>query len=195
MIKGSDKRIAQHAVHPIFVDRWSPRGMSGEVVTEEELHILFEAARWAPSANNMQPWRILYARRDTPCWATYLNLLFEGNRAWAQHAGALLLLVSHTFNEALGKASMSNSFDTGAAWQNLALQGFLSGLAVHGMGGFDRERARELLNIPAQYHVEIMVAVGRPGPVDHLSERFRMRESPSDRRPLSGTVCEGVFAL
>ncbi|MGE3533037.1 MAG: nitroreductase family protein [Steroidobacteraceae bacterium] len=195
MIKGSDKRISQYPVNSIFIDRWSPRAMSGATVTKEELHILFEAARWAASANNVQPWRILYARRDTPYWPIYLNLLFEGNRTWARCSGALLLFVSHTFNEALGKPSVSHSFDTGAAWQNLALQGFQSGLVVHGMGGFDREQARELLKIPGQYHIEMMVAVGRPGATDHLPERLRVRESPSDRRLLAQTVHEGVFGL
>ncbi|MGC3980378.1 MAG: nitroreductase family protein [Steroidobacteraceae bacterium] len=195
MIKGSEKRSTQHPVNPFFVDRWSPRGMTGEAVSEAELHGLFEAARWAPSANNQQPWRFLYARRDTSHWDTYVNLLFDGNRLWAQRAGALLLIVSHTFNEALKKPSSSNSFDAGAAWQNLALQGYHSGLAIHGMGGFDKERARELLKIPEIYHLEMMVAVGRPGPVDHLPEGLQARETPNDRRPYNQTVCEGVFSL
>lgn len=195
MIKGSEKRQASQPVHPIFVDRWSPRGMSGEAVSEQELHVLFEAARWAPSANNQQPWRILYARRDTAHWETYVSLLFDGNRLWAQRAGALLLIVSHTFNEALKVTSMSNSFDAGAAWQNLALQGFHSGLAIHGMGGFDKDRARELLKIPDLYQLEMMVAVGKPGPIDHLPDGLKARETPNDRRPLLETVCEGVFTL
>lgn len=195
MIKGSEKRSTQHPVNPFFVDRWSPRGMSGEAVSAAELHGMFEAARWAPSANNQQPWRFLYALRDTPHWDTYLNLLFDGNRLWAQRAGALLLIVSHTFNEALKKPSSSNSFDAGAAWQNLALHGYHSGLAIHGMGGFDKDRARELLQIPEIYHLEMMVAVGKPGTADHLPEGLQARETPNDRRPLDQTVCEGLFTL
>jgi len=195
VIKGSEKRQASHPILQIFIDRWSPRAMSGAALTDQELQSLFEAARWAPSASNLQPWRILYARRDTANWETYLSLLVDANRLWAQRAGALLLFVSHTFNAAQGMPSTSNSFDAGAAWQNLALQGFQSGLVIHGMAGFDRERARELLKIPEQYRVEAMVAVGKPGAVDQLPEKFQAREVPSDRRPLAQTVCEGVFAL
>lgn len=195
MIKGSEKRQASQPINPIFVDRWSPRGMTGEAISEQELSVLFEAARWAPSANNQQPWRILFARRDTEHWDTYLSFLFEGNRLWAQRAGALLLIVSHTFNEMLKAPSMSNSFDAGAAWQNLALQGFQSGLAIHGMGGFDKNKARETLQIPELYHMEMMVAVGKPGSAAHLPEGLQARETPNDRRPLVQTVCEGMFAL
>src|SRR5437867_4470875 len=96
MIKGSAKRKADHPIDTIFLDRWSPRAMSGEAIQEEELMVLFEAARWAPSSFNNQPWRILYARRDTEHWPLFLDLLVEGNRAWAHNAAALLLFVSKT---------------------------------------------------------------------------------------------------
>jgi len=195
MIKGSEKRKASQPVNPLFIDRWSPRAMTGEAVSEQELLTMFEAARWAPSSGNLQPWRILYARRDTEHWPTYASLLFDGNRIWGERAGALLLFVSHTLNEATGKPSDTHCFDAGAAWQNLALQGYLLGLGVHGIAGFHRDRARELLKIPAQFHLEAMVVVGRPGARDLLSEALLARETPSDRRPLAQTVCEGVFGL
>lgn len=195
MIKGSDKRKAEYPVHPLFIDRWSPRGMTGEAVSEQELMTMFEAARWAPSSTNAQPWRILYARRDTAHWPAYTSLLFDGNRSWGDRAGALLLFVSHTFNDVMGSASDTHSFDTGAAWENLALQGYLLGLAVHGIAGFHRDRARELLKIPTEFHLEAMVVIGRPGAHDLLSDAHRARETPNDRRPLSRTVCEGEFGL
>src|SRR3954451_14919898 len=96
MIDGSESRMqdAQNPVDELFLDRWSPRAMSGEGLSEEELMTLFEAARCAPSSYNNQPWRILYARRDTGQWETFFNLLVEGNRAWAKDAAALLLFVS-----------------------------------------------------------------------------------------------------
>jgi nitroreductase len=194
MIKGSEKRQPSHAVQPLFVDRWSPRAMSGAVLSDQELYGLFEAARWAPSASNLQPWRILYARRDTPQWQTYLSLLIEFNQVWAKQAGALLVFISDTYNEAMKMNSITSSFDTGAAWENLALQGFQSGLVVHGMAGFSYEQTREKLQIPERYKVEAMVAVGKPGAVDQLPEKLQAREMPSDRRPLEQTVCEGVFA-
>ncbi len=90
---------------------------------------------------------------------------------------------------------MTHSFDAGAAWQNLALQGYQSGLVVHGMGGFDRQKAREQLQIPEQYKVEAMAAIGRPGSVDQLPDKYKEREIPNDRRPLAQTVCEGLFGF
>ena len=193
MIKGSEKRDAGYPVDKIFVDRWSPRAMSGEGIREEELMTLFEAARWAPSSYNNQPWRILYARRDTEHWPLFLNLLVEGNRAWAKDAAALLLFVSKTTFDFNGKPSITHSFDAGAAWENLALQATLNGLVTHGMQGFDYERARTELNIPEGFRVEAMAAVGRPGRAEDLPESLRERESPSPRKKLAEIVCEGPF--
>ena len=193
MIEGSDVRNAEHGVDELFVDRWSPRALSGESVTEEELLKLFEAARWAPSSYNNQPWRILYARRDTEHWQTFLGLLVDGNRVWAKDAGALLLFVSKETFDFNGKPYPTHSFDTGAAWENLALQATMSGLVTHGMQGFDYERARTELNIPEGFRVEAMAAVGRHGDPATLPEPMREREAPSDRKPLEAITCEGPF--
>jgi len=193
MIDGSEVRKPGHEVDELFLDRWSPRAMSGEAVTEEELMTLFEAARWAPSSFNNQPWRILYARRDTEHWPTFLGLLVEGNRFWAKEAAALLLFVSKETFDHNGERYPTHSFDTGAAWENLALQATLRGLVTHGMQGFDYERARAELNIPEGFRVEAMAAVGRPGDPSTLPERVRAREAPSDRKPLSEITCEGPF--
>ena len=195
MIDGSETREpqAQHPVDELFLDRWSPRAMSGEAVTEGELMTLFEAARWAPSSYNNQPWRILYARRETAQWPAFFGLLVEGNQAWAKDAGALLLFVSKETFDFNGKPYPTHSFDTGAAWENLALQATLGGLVTHGMQGFDYERARAELNIPEGFRVEAMVAVGRPGDPARLPEQLREREAPSDRKPLSAITCEGAF--
>src|SRR5437763_3867791 len=148
MQKGGEARKPDRPVDPLFVDRWSPRAMSGEEIPEEELRILFEAARWAPSSFNNQPWRILYARRDSEHWPLFFDLLVEGNKAWVKNAAALLLFISKTTFDHSGAASVTHSFDTGAAWENVALQGWLKGYVVHGMQGFDYERARTALGIP-----------------------------------------------
>ena len=192
-IDASEARRAEHPVDEIFLDRWSPRAMSGEAVTEEELMTLFEAARWAPSSYNNQPWRILYARRGTPHWQTFFDLLVPGNQAWAKDAAVLLLFASKETFDFNGKPYPTHSFDTGAAWENLALQGALKGLVVHGMQGFDYERARTELRIPEGFRVEAMAAVGRPGDPSKLPESLREREQPSDRKPLAETVSEGRF--
>jgi nitroreductase len=195
MINGSQVRKPGHAVDKLFLNRWSPRAMSGEAVSEEELLTLFEAARWAPSSYNNQPWRMLYARRDTEHWPVFLGLLVEGNRAWAKDAAALVLFVSKETFDFNGQPYPTHSFDTGAAWENLALQATLSGLVTHGMQGFDYERARAELNIPEGFRVEAMVAVGRPGDPAQLPEQAREREKPSDRKPLSEITCEGPFGF
>jgi nitroreductase len=193
MIAGSEKRHPDYPVDRLFVDRWSPRAMSGETIAEEDLMVLFEAARWAPSSGNYQPWRILYARRETEHFPLFLGLLVEGNRAWAARAAALLLFVSKTTLDRDGSPNRTHSFDTGAAWENLALQGWLKGYVVHGMAGFDYERARTELEIPEEFQVEAMAAVGRPGSVEQLSERLRERESPNGRRKVTELVWEGKF--
>jgi nitroreductase len=115
MIKGSEKRTPDHPVDKIFLDRWSPRAMSGEAIPEEAIMSLFEAARWAPSSYNNQPWRILYATRNGAHWQLFFDLLVPGNQVWAKNAAALLLFISKktfTFN---GKPCITHSFDTGAA--------------------------------------------------------------------------------
>ncbi|MFL6333713.1 MAG: nitroreductase family protein [Pyrinomonadaceae bacterium] len=195
MIDGSESRMqdAQNPVDELFLDRWSPRAMSGEGLSEQELMTLFEAARWAPSSYNNQPWRILYARRDTGQWETFFNLLVEGNRAWAKGAAALLLFVSKETFDFNGKPSPTHSFDAGAAWENLALQATMLGLVTHGMQGFDYDRARTELNIPEGFRVEAMIAVGRPGDPAQLPEPLRAREAPSGRKALSEITCEGAF--
>jgi nitroreductase len=195
MIKGSEKRTAEHPVDELFLNRWSPRAMTGEPLEREELMALFEAARWAPSSYNNQPWRILYASRDSKHWTTFFGLMVESNQSWAKDAGALVVFISRTHFDFNGKPSVTHSFDTGAAWENLALQGWLKGLVVHGMQGFDYERARTELNIPEGFQVEAMAAIGKPADPSTLSAKLQAKEIPSDRRKLEKTICEGPFCF
>lgn len=195
MIKGSEHRQADHPVDSMFVDRWSPRAMSGEEISREELMVLFEAARWAPSSYNNQPWRILYARRNSEQWPLFFDLLVDTNKAWCRNAAALLVFISKTTFDHNGKPSRTHSYDCGAAWENLALQGYLKGYVVHGMQGFDYESARTVLNIPDGFQVEAMAAIGRPGAKEALPEELQKREMPNNRRKLEQTVCEGAFSF
>ena len=194
MITGSEKRQADHPIERIFVDRWSPRAMSGEDVTGEELLTLFEAARWAPSSGNNQPWRMLYAPRLSRHWPLFFDLLVESNRVWCARAAALVVIISKTTFEN-GKPCRTHSYDSGAAWMSLTLQGSMMGLVVHGMQGFDYDRARIDLGIPEEFQVEAMAAIGRPGRMEDLPEQLQARETPNDRRPLAQSVCEGPFSL
>lgn len=166
--------------------------MSGEPIPHAELETLFEAARWAPSSGNQQPWRMLYAHRDTPSWAAFYEILNPGNKTWCANAAALVLFISKTVN-AEGRPIKTHSYDTGAAWENFALQGMLRGLVVHGMAGFNHEQARELLQVPSEFAIEAMAAVGKPGRKEDLSESLQARELPSSRRPLTETISEGAF--
>lgn len=193
MIKGGEIRKADHPIEPLLLDRWSPRAMSAEEISNDELMRLFEAARWAPSSFNAQQWRALYARRGNEHWPTFLGLLVEGNKAWAQNAAVLIVFISRKTFEYNNEPSISHSYDTGAAWENFALQGFQQGLVVHGMEGFDYERARTELKIPEEFQVEAMAAVGKPGAKETLPEKLRAKESPNDRRKLTESICEGPF--
>ena len=195
MIKGSDVRQADHPIDKLFLDRWSPRAMSGEEIPDVELMVLFEAARWAPSSNNNQPWRILYARRNTEYWPLFFNLLTESNQVWARNAAVLLVFISKTTFDHNNQPSITHSYDTGAAWENLALQGMLKGYVVHGMQGFDYELARTALNIPEEFNVEAMAAIGKPGNKEELPEGLQKRESPNNRRKLSETISEGPLHI
>jgi len=167
--------------------------MSGESISQDELNVLFEAARWAPSAGNTHPWRILFAHRDSEHWSLFFGLLVERNQVWCRNAAVLLLFISRRTNEQTGRALITHSYDTGAAWENLALQGTLEGLVVHGMAGFDYARAKTTLNVPDDFQVEAMAAVGRPGPITVLPEDFQARESPNTRRPITELVFEGLY--
>jgi nitroreductase len=193
MIKGSEIRKPDYPIDSLFIDRWSPRAMSGEGISEEVLLTLFEAARWAPSSYNNQPWRILYARRDTTHWPLFFDLLVDFNKTWAKQAAALLVFISKTTFDHNGEPSVTHSFDTGAAWQNFALQASLKRLVVHGMEGFDYARARTMLKVPRDFQIQAMAAIGRPGQKEDLPIGLQERESPDDRRKLAEMITEGPW--
>lgn len=185
----ADNRSPAHAIDPLFVNRWSPRAMSGESLPEEEFLPLFEAARWAPSSYNNQHWRFIYTTRDSDDWDTFVDLLSEGNQEWATDAAVLVVFVSKTTFDHNGEHAPTHSFDTGSAWENLALEGARRGLVVHGMQGFDYDEARDVLDVPDEYAVEAMCAIGKRAPSDDGEEG----EQPSGRKPLNELVFEGTF--
>ncbi|MEO6028862.1 MAG: nitroreductase family protein [Candidatus Binatia bacterium] len=193
--KPEEVRTADHPIEPIFVRRWSPRAMSGAALSADHLASLLEAARWAPSTYNEQEWRFLYAHREGPHWQTFFDLLLEGNQAWCHRAGVLVVVLSHTVFARNGKPNRVHSFDAGAAFENLALQGGSMGLVVHGMMGFDYDRAKSALEVPDDYAVEAMVAIGHPGDPNDLPEGLRKIEAPSQRKPVAEISREGTFAF
>lgn len=192
-------RRSSHPVASVFTDRWSPRAFSATPIDEATLNSFFEAARWAPSANNGQPWRFVFGRQGTPAFAPILDALVPFNQTWAQHAAALVVVISAREGVAPGKTEArpipTHSFDTGAAWASLALQAQLSGWHAHAMGGFDNPKLAASLGVPASHAIECVVAIGQKGDPATLPEALQAREFPNDRRPLAELVAEGRFSF
>lgn len=179
---------SQVPLHPLLAERWSPRGFDrSHEVTEAELTALLEAARWASSANNVQPWRFLVTRRGDADFAAVVNVLAPGNQVWAQHASALVLVAAETADEN-GNPRSHALYDTGLAVAQLVAQAQAQGLATHQMGGFDAARAVDELGLGDLTPV-VVVAVGRHDAEADLPEPFASRETaPRSRRPLSELV-------
>jgi nitroreductase len=192
-------RIADHPVEPMFLSRWSPRAFTAEPIDEAELMSMMEAARWAPSSFNAQPWRFIYARRDTAYWMPFVRLLAPRNLEWAKNASALIFLASKTTMQPHGfdqdAPSLTHSLDAGAASGYMALQAHLIGWCMHGMAGFDRKRAPEVLGVLPQYRIEAVYAVGRQADASALPEALRAREHPSPRLPLRSIAFEGTLQI
>lgn len=146
-----------------------------------------------PSAFNNQHWRFVYAAREDEEWDDLVDLLNEAKQAWATDAAVLAVITSKTTFDHNGEPAPIHSFDTGAAWKNLALEGARRGLAVHAIAGFDYERAAEELGVPAEFDVEAMVAIGERAPAETLPGELREHEDPSGRKPLDETVPPGGF--
>src|SRR4051812_43471966 len=145
------ERTPHHPVDPLFLERWSPRAFDGSDIPDADLMTMFEAARWAPSAFNSQPWRFLYAKRGDENWERFLGLLIPWNQGWAQSASVLIYFLSDCLMETkpgVSSPSHSHSFDAGAAWASLALQATRLGYHAHGMSGVDFDRARVELEVP-----------------------------------------------
>ena len=173
------KRQNSQDVLEDIIYRWSPRSMNGEAMTEKELAPLFEAARWAPSNHNNQEWRFHYAHRDTPAFRDLFGLLGEFNQKWCEKAAILIILVSKKLSDHNDSMIRTHSFDTGAAWEALAIEATRRNLVVHGMAGFDYDKATKYLKLDdKEYAVECMIALGKPG--EGVSG-----EDISDRKPTS----------
>ena len=187
------KRKAAYAIDEAYINRWSPRAFSTKEVEEEKLNAIFEAARWAPSAANWQPWNYIVARKEEDR-ATFLSFINENNVEWCKRTPVLVLAISKKTRNEEGDPNPWHAFDAGTAWGYLSLEAYRQGLITHGMGGFDKEKARELLEVPAEYDINAVVAVGYHDPTTLLSDRNQQREVPSDRKPIESFVFEGKFA-
>ncbi len=193
LLKASGSRKTEFPVNAFLTDRWSPRAMSGEAILKDELMSLLDAARWAPSCYNEQPWRYVYGMKGTPAWNALFSLLVDFNKGWVKNAGALLLVLSRKLSTKNNQTFETHAFDTGASAAYLALQGSAMGLVVHAMAGFDYERARKDFKLAEYINVEAMIAVGKPGEKTVLAPELADREVPSGRKPIAEFAFEGEY--
>ncbi|MFC1541731.1 nitroreductase family protein [Candidatus Latescibacterota bacterium] len=186
-------RISSVKVDTVFTDRWSPRSFKEEPVPAHIVETLFEAARWAPSSSNEQPWLFFYAVKEDDR-ARYSATLKDANREWAARAPLLIYVAARRSFKGNDQENNHRRFDAGAAWMSLALQARSLGLYTHAMAGFNRAEAYEMLGLPEkEYDLIAAVAVGYRGDASDLSEFQAGREHPNDRKPLSEVRCEGRF--
>jgi nitroreductase len=188
-------RESSHPIQELLLSRVSWRSFSDERLTEDELMSLFEAARWAPSSYNNQPWRFVYARRGDSHWETLFSFLGDFNKKWVVKADTLVLVIARNNFLKNGKPCRTAQFDTGSAWMSLAVEAHARGITTHGMEGFDYDKARKTLNIPDTFTVLAMVAIGKPGKKEDLPEELKKDEEPSNRRPLSEMISNGTFSF
>ena len=157
-------------LHKLITDRWSPVAFDSRKVEYDTIHLLFEAARWAPSGRNAQPWRFIFATRDMPDYKLLLSLLTEQNQVWASTAPMLVLPLTQVISTYKNRPNRLAFYEAGMAVGNLLLQATHMGLMVHQMSGYDLERAKEELVIPTRYEPMAMMAIGYKGDVAQLPE-------------------------
>ncbi|PIN76442.1 nitroreductase [Candidatus Woesearchaeota archaeon CG10_big_fil_rev_8_21_14_0_10_36_11] len=190
--KAKEHRTPQYYVQEMFYTRWSPRAMTGEEVSKEELLSLFEAARWAPSAFNEQPWRFIVAHTKEER-EKFLHFLIEFNQEWCKNSAALVVIVSKKNFTHNNKENKTHEFDTGAAWMSLSLEGARRGLVVHGMSGILYDKIKQELVIPEDYEIHAMCVIGKYADASLLSEDMAKEEIPSQRKNMNDIVQWGTF--
>ncbi len=186
-------RLPEAQVDAQFVERWSRRAFSERSLSSEQINTLFEAARWAPSANNFQPWLFVYA--STPeSLSVARSLLVDSNARWATRAPLLVFVFARKKNPQTGAALRTAAFDTGAAWQSLALQAHKLGLSTRAMGGIHHDRVHEALGVPAEdFESMIGIAIGYPGERDELPSDLHEKELPNTRKSVREFAFEGRY--
>jgi nitroreductase len=187
--------VTDAPVHELIKNRWSPRAFSEQPVRPEVLRSLFEAARWAPSSNNEQPWAYLVATKDDAGnFAKMLGVLVEFNISWAKHAPVLGLSVAHLKSNRDGKPNRVAVHDVGSATAQLTFEANARGLLVHQMAGFDAQKARQTFAIPPDWEPVAAMAIGYPGNPESLPDKLRERElAPRTRKPAGEFVMTGSW--
>ncbi len=181
---------SQFPIHELLQRRWSPLAFSSQPIEPEKLSSLLEAARWAASSYNEQPWSFIVATQDnSEAFDRLLSCLADGNQVWAKQAPVLMISVTKLNFEKNGTENRHAFHDVGAASENLAIQATALGLFIHQMAGFDVDKTRETYGIPEGYDPVAAIALGYPGDAETLSDQYRDREfSPRQRKPLNSFV-------
>jgi nitroreductase len=194
-MKTTTATATKDEMHELLRKRRSSRAFSNTPVEPEKLASLFEAARWAASSYNEQPWRYIYATQNQPeDFERLLGCLNAPNQLWARNAFVLILSVAKRTLSLNGKPNKFYMHDTGAANASMAYQAVALGLNLHQMGGYNADKAREALALPEDYDPVAMIAVGYPGSPDNLPEDIRQKETaPRTRRPVEQLVFEGKW--
>ncbi|MBV8115126.1 MAG: nitroreductase family protein [Silvibacterium sp.] len=173
----------------VILERWSPRAFSAKPVSREHLRKIFEAARWAASSYNEQPWRFIVGHKGDPTYQKIFESLVAFNQSWAASAPVLILSAASKTFAHNGAPNRFAIHDTGAATAFIALQATALGLHTHSMAGFDPDKARAAFDIPDSYHIGAVTALGHLGDADNLPEGLLERElAPRDRKALSEIV-------
>jgi nitroreductase len=185
-------RVPEAKVASMFVDRWSRRALSPRPLGSDTVRSLLEAARWAPSSGNSQPWLFVYAD-DEATLAAARPVLNDSNRRWADKA-PLLLFVFARRADAKGRPLPTGQFDSGSAWMSLALQAHALGLTAHGMAGFHHDLSYEVFGVPVdEYEAMAAIAVAYPGDADELPDDLKAREKPNSRKSVTEFAFRGRF--
>ena len=192
-IDRSNPRNPSADIDSMFIDRWSPRAFEPRPLTQTQIDSLFEAARWAPSCFNAQPWLFIFAAEETDR-LRFLPALVDKNQAWVKNASLLIYLLCRRNFSHNDQGNRHAPFDAGAAWMSLALQARKLGLYAHAMAGFNREKAYEILKVHAEeYDIMAAIAVGYRAEPGSLPELVADAEKPSDRKIREEVARQGAF--
>ena len=182
-------RVSEYPVSPLFLNRWSTRAFSTREVSDQDLYTVLDAAHWAPSSYNDQPWRFIVAKTKEQR-SVFHQFINEFNLTWVSTAPVLIVVASDKLRDN-GDPNGAHAFDAGAAWASMAIQATMLGMVTHAMGGIDRNKARQMLNIPDNFEIHAVIALGYHGDKSLLPEGIQQREVPNSRRPLNELVFEG----
>lgn len=182
-------RVSEYPVSPLFLNRWSTRAFSTREVSDQDLYTVLDAAHWAPSSFNDQPWRFVVAKTEEQR-SVFHQFINEFNLTWVSTAPVLIVVASDKLRDN-GDPNGAHAFDAGAAWASMAIQATMLGMVTHALGGIDRNKARQLLNIPDNFEIHALIALGYHGDKSLLPEGVQQREVPNGRRPLNELVFEG----